>query len=520
MRKNILLIFAVILLAGTLCAGGRVTVHFFYSKSCEHCAEVLEEYFRPLSQEYSSVLILRILEIEEDLSNYEKLIEMEEEFGDEGNEIPVVFVEDSVFGGDEIERLKPYLAALLESASSKSAGKSPADTSKTAAAAPADTPEEIAETAEEATTKADRVPVTLAFFWEPGCEHCQRVTYDLELLKERHPTLIVRDWNIDEREAKKLNEALSIRRDVPQKKHLTTPAIFLADTFFITDGISFRAIDEAVSRLEKSITGDTVWNIPEEELIAAGEAIRSRFKGLQVAPVIGAGLIDGVNPCAFGAIIFFVTFLTVVERKKKEILAVGVAFTLSVFLTYLLIGAGFLRFLQALPFLKTIAHYVYIATGVLAIALGIISLFDFFRSMKGDFGGMVLQLPDKLKKRIHKVIISENEPRARRNIVIAAISTGFLVSILELACTGQVYLPTIIYVMGAPGLKAKAYLFLLLYNLMFILPLVGVFALVYLGVTSDQLTKFLKRNTPIIKVLTALVFFAMAFFLWRTVLVG
>jgi len=131
---------------------------------------------------------------------------------------------------------------------------------------------------------------------------------------------------------------------------------------------------------------------------------------------------------------------------------------------------------------------------------------------------MTLQLPDRLKKRIHKVIISENEPRARRNIVVAAASTGFFVSVLEMACTGQVYLPTIIYVMGAPGLKSRAVFYLFLYNVMFILPLIGVFALVYFGTTSEQLTGFLKKNTPIIKLLTAAVFFAIAFILLRSII--
>ncbi|RKZ28334.1 hypothetical protein DRQ36_10600 [bacterium] len=518
MRKSSLIIAFLFIMINALYSGQRVDVYFFYSKSCEHCQEIRENLLPPIKKEHSANLVIRELEIEDDINNYEKLISMEEEYGDEGNEIPVIFIGDRVIAGDEIEaEFLPYLEELLaEIEKGEELKPEPTETTEIAEKEPIGKPK-------RPSTKPEPkkiYPVFMAYFWEPGCQHCQRVTYDLQLLKNYHPTLIIKDWNIKKRDAKLLAEALSLRLMVPEELHMATPAIFLSDTAFVTDQISYRAIDEAITRLEKVPDADTVWKATAEELAEADRVIMSRFKGLHMIPVLAAGLLDGVNPCAFGAIIFFVTFLTVVERKRKEILMVGVAFTLAVFFTYFLIGAGFLKFLQTLPFIKTVARWVYIGTGVFAVALGLLSIFDFLRSRKGEFGDMVLQLPDKLKKRIHRVIIAENEPRARRNIVIAAVTTGFFVSILELACTGQVYLPTIIYVMGAPGLKTKAYFFLLLYNLMFIIPLVVVFAVVYYGTTSEQLTAFLKRNTPLVKLLTALMFFAMAYILWRTVLLG
>jgi len=512
MRKTNFLIAILFAFAAVCFASERIDVYFFYSISCEHCAAIRSEILEPLKKEYSANLVIRELEIEEYPENYEKLIEMEEAYGDEGNEIPVLFVGERVFGGEEIEsEFLLYLKSLLSAITAEKKPKEPEEKE----------PESAVEDSLRKLFQVEReYPVFMAYFWETGCQHCQRVTYDLQLLKKRHKTLLVKDFNVEERESKLIAEALGIRLDVPEELHMATPAIYLPDTAFVSDQISFRAVDEAITRLEKIDNLDTVWKISDEELAEADRIIRSRFSGLQLAPVIAAGLLDGVNPCAFGAIIFFVTFLTVVKRKRKEILRVGVAFTLSVLVTYFLIGAGFFSFMQALPFLNVIARWVYVATGVLAVALGFLSLFDFFRSRKGQLSDIILQLPDKLKKRIHKVIISENEPRAKRNLFLAALTTGFLVSILELACTGQVYLPTIIYVMGAPGLKTRAYSYLLLYNLMFILPLVAVFAVVYFGTTSEQLTGFLKKNTPIIKLLTALMFFTMAYFLWRTVLLG
>jgi hypothetical protein len=70
----------------------------------------------------------------------------------------------------------------------------------------------------------------------------------------------------------------------------------------------------------------------------AEESIVERFKGLGLLTIVSAGLIDGINPCAFATLIFFVSYLAFIGRKKKEVLWVGMGFSGAVFITYLLIG--------------------------------------------------------------------------------------------------------------------------------------------------------------------------------------
>jgi cytochrome b561 len=76
---------------------------------------------------------------------------------------------------------------------------------------------------------------------------------------------------------------------------------------------------------------------------------------------------------------------------------------------------------------------------------------------------------------------------------------GFLVSILESLCTGQVYLPTIVFMTRAPAMRSAAIGYLLLYNVMFILPLVGILALTFLGVRSETLGRLLRRRLAAVK---------------------
>ena len=96
--------------------------------------------------------------------------------------------------------------------------------------------------------------------------------------------------------------------------------------------------------------------------------------------------------------------------------------------------------------------------------------------------------------------------------------TGLIVSILELACTGQVYLPTIIFVMGVPELRARAFAYLLLYNLLFVLPLVVVFLFVYHGSNSRQLMRIMRQRAGTIKLATTVLLFGMAIWLGASLL--
>ena len=56
------------------------------------------------------------------------------------------------------------------------------------------------------------------------------------------------------------------------------------------------------------------------------------FEQITFWAIIAAGLIDGVNPCAFAVIVFFVSFLAVYKYERKEVILVGSAYCLAVFL--------------------------------------------------------------------------------------------------------------------------------------------------------------------------------------------
>jgi cytochrome c biogenesis protein CcdA len=336
-------------------------------------------------------------------------------------------------------------------------------------------PEEVASTAE---------PIYLAYFYQTGCQDCDRVQADLAL-----------------------SEWLGERAGVPQLRRLTAPTVFVGDDYVLEEELDARSLEALI--IEYTPDGaERFWEGWEE---SAGSAVRrgivERFESLGAFTVVFAGLVDGLNPCAFATLIFFVSYLTISGRKGREILLVGAAFTSGVFLAYMGVGLGFYHVLDLLgDLLAQLGRWVYGLTGAFCIVLAAFSFLDYLKARRGNVADMSLNLPHKLRLKINAVI---RRTRTSRAFVGAAFGAGVVVSFLELACTGQVYLPTIIFVMSMPDLKARATLFLVIYNLLFTAPLVVVFVLAYYGTGAKQFSDFLQRRASTVKLGLSFLFLAL-----------
>ncbi|MDH7488314.1 MAG: hypothetical protein QHH80_02250 [Anaerolineae bacterium] len=504
-RKTILTALAA-LMALALASGAAlaqqpvVRALFFYSPTCPHCEAVIKEYIPPLMQKYGRQLEIAFIDISNP-QNYEGLLRLEAAYGLDSTKtgVPEVFIGDKVLTGEyairnDMERIvQEYLA--------QGGVDYPAIARINPEGTPAPTP----------TPNAPAKSIALAYFYKAGCQECNRVEYDLRLLESRVPGLKV--YRFDVVEQAPLNEWLSQRNGVPQDKRLIAPAVFVGDDFLVDEQVTYDALSKLVDKY-KATGAPAVWEGWDKDNPQAKQGILERFQSFGALTVAAAGLVDGLNPCAFATIVFFISYLAFVGRKGNDLLFVGAAFTLGVFLTYTLVGFGLLRAVQALPFMATLGRWVYIAAGVLAFVLAVLSVNDFLAARRGKPDEMRLKLPTAWRKQINKVIREGSRVRA---FVAVAFATGFVVSLIELACTGQVYLPTILFVMSVPSMRAQAISYLMLYNVMFILPLIVVFGLAYAGTSSQTLAAFVNKQTATVKLLTAAIFFILAVWLLYSV---
>jgi len=342
----------------------------------------------------------------------------------------------------------------------------------------------------------------MVYFTSPGCADCARAEGIFEHLREYLPELEIQTHNMNKLVAKQLNEALSDRFNVPDKVRLVSPAVFTAAGYLIKSDISFSSLGDLLSRSAAMPESD--WHVVEQqEIEKARESLGEKGASMDVGLVAGAGLLDGVNPCAFATIIFLLSYLQVTRRQPREIARVGLAFILGVFLAYFALGLGLFKLVSGLDLLRHGGQMLDWSIAAVALVLMLMNARDGVLCLQGRMEDMTLQLPAFLKSGIHGVI---RHGARHAHFVIAAFIVGIVISFLELACTGQVYLPLIHYMLSSGKHTARAVCYLLIYNLAFIAPLVVVFILACFGLTNQGLTKFMRKHAAAVKFCTSALF--------------
>jgi cytochrome c biogenesis protein CcdA/thiol-disulfide isomerase/thioredoxin len=495
--------------------GGKPVVRFvlFYGEQCPHCHTIIYEYLPTVREKYGDQVEWAML----DVANpdvYEALVLLgqsaqlpEEAVG----AYPAIYIGGLILVGENqiqqnLEKAIDYLLEHggLDFPSWLIVEPTPVTTPGTPpTATPTGAPQPTA-------TEQANKPMALAYFTKVGCQECDRVAAALNALQARYPALQVETFEVETNGA--LAEWLGARCGVPEGRRLLTPAVFMGQDALVAEEVTYDNLKALVERYAATGAEATWTNFDPNQQTEAENSLVERFHSFGVLAVLGAGLVDGINPCAFTTLILFISYLTLTGRKGWEIIITGLAFTLGVFIVYVALGMGLFRVLEAIPFfqgtMSVLRTVIFTLTGVLCLVLAVVAFQDFLKARKGDTKEMALRLPDKLRLQINRVI---RTGARRRAFVPAAFVTGLLVSLIELACTGQVYWPTIVFVMQVPELRTCAVLYLLLYNLAFILPLVIVFVLAYLGVTTaDRLGRFLRRWMWAIKLTTAVFFLLIA----------
>ena len=362
-------------------------------------------------------------------------------------------------------------------------------------------------------------PVDAVLFTSPYCPHCRHLKQDgfPQTFKEKYKgqvRLVEYDLTQDAN-----NVIFSQTMKAYQLESAGIPMLVIGET--VLQGYPSQIGPGADTAVAQALRNNETTRVPglqtEENLLSTHETL---FSQITLWAIIGAGLADGVNPCAFAVIVFFVSFLAAYKYTKKEIIVVGSAYCLAVFLAYVLMGLGAFHVLYAMKAFKYVTLVVQWGMVGLCGVFLLLSLYDFIvyqRTKKSE--KMLLQLPTNYKMYIHKVMrfFLKDKHSSMWRLLLAAFLVGFVVSGVEAVCTGQVYLPTIVVILKEVNQHFwRATEFLLFYNLMFILPLVLVFVLTLCGKESATFNNWLKKHLGLTKFLLCLVFLGLLILLLAT----
>lgn len=357
----------------------------------------------------------------------------------------------------------------------------------------------------------NRAPVTLVYFFSPSCHRCTMTRADVMPLIEEHYSARLKVEYRDITDVENYKMLFTLKQQLGADEKSVFPVLYITGKFL--DG-----------RDEGNLTYETIASfiaqgMSREEAKPAVTAttadIEKHFHSLAPLAIMAAGFVDGINPCAFTVIVFFMSFLFFQGYKKKSIAAVGLSFIAAVFITYLLLGLGFFATLHAMKGYTLITRIIAISIGVISIIFGALSIYDAFIFLKkGESDEMVLHLPKSIKQKIQSVIGDQYrlkkdvaaKPTSMLALIGGALAVGFIISIFESVCTGQLYVPTIIYVLKTSSYKLKAFALLFMYNLMFILPLLAIYGLALAGVSSQSFAGAMKKHMFLIKLFLAAMF--------------
>lgn len=196
---------------------------------------------------------------------------------------------------------------------------------------------------------------------------------------------------------------------------------------------------------------------------APAVAMQTYLPQITLPTVIAAAAVDGINPCAFTVLLLFITALLAtlqagegsLRAARLRLIGMGSIYIAAIFLTYLALGVGVLKSLD----LFTRQHAPARIGALLAILFGLWMLKDYFLP---DVGWR-LQAPGKVG------VIARQA--AKKATIPALITGGFLIGLCTVPCSGAVYLAVISLLALQPS-ALLGYGYLVLYNLVFILPLV------------------------------------------------
>lgn len=192
--------------------------------------------------------------------------------------------------------------------------------------------------------------------------------------------------------------------------------------------------------------------------------------------VLTTGLLDSLNPCAISLLLLYIGLLYTMRKDHKAIMQFGFFYVGAIYVTYFMIGLGLL---QVINFFNVPFLFAKI-TAAIAIIFGILNIKEYFWPNSPFSIRIPMNIRQKASEWAHKATIP------------AAIVLGVIIALHEFPCSGAVYLVILGYLAKNETLT-RGILYLMLYNLTFVLPLLAILGLASNRVLTEKFVNWQER---------------------------
>lgn len=348
----------------------------------------------------------------------------------------------------------------------------------------------------------DALRVNLYLFWSTTCPHCHRALRFLDELAEELPWLDVHQFE--------LSDPATVRTYQTFAKAFDIEAAYVPAFFYCGQTFNGYTDDQTTGTYLR----DTLKECHAELQVNAGAAADPATQSSNTppqqpisVPLIGdldpaslslpvmtilLGGLDAFNPCAFFVLLFLLSLMVHV-RQRSHMAIVGGTFVLVSGALYFLFMAAWLNVFLI------VGHLALVTTvaGLIAIAIGAVNVKDYVWFKRG----VSLSIPESAKpglfQRMRGLVATSNLP----SILIGTMTLALAANAYELLCTaGFPMVFTRILTLNELS-PATHYLYLTLYNVVYVLPLL---AIVVVFVVTLGARKLSEDEGRILKLLSGL----------------
>ena len=367
----------------------------------------------------------------------------------------------------------------------------------------------------------------IRLFGSTGCEQCERVQHGIvQEARSLYPQIKYSKTLIDDVEGFKqllaLEEKFGDDRNESVKVFIgyfphsvqVLAGVAEIEQHLIEQCIQFVDITSQKKLTSASFSADhhgTVAinksSLTSEETSSSLSFARQRVDQFTLWAVISAGFIDGINPCVFSTLVFFMSLLAASQVTGRRLLSVGLSFCFGSFVMYTTMGFGLLQIM------RSFWGFSIMQTSMQLIVVAVLGWFAFdsfrsaYRFSKNNLNiGDSCNLPLGIVGKIHRAI---RQGIGTKNLVAGAFGCGLVVTAFESICTGQVYVPTLVLIIQSDPTPILSWFYLLLFNISCITPLLLIFIMVYRGVRFEVFETWTKKNVRSSKILLGTFFIIM-----------
>jgi cytochrome c biogenesis protein CcdA len=351
--------------------------------------------------------------------------------------------------------------------------------------------------------------LNVVYFYSSKCLACKENTSFIKNLETLDGINLIK-YNTNEEDCTTTQSAYAEHFGVSEIDSLKVPYIYFGDkSYELSPSIHAKVLNE----INDYVSGNVDYENFKYDSDKCEKSPFEKFMEKMTVPgILLAGLIDGINPCAISMLMVFYSFLLMTENKKK-IIIMSSMFIFGIFAANLTFGLGIKYFYNTFAGNGILLYALYgISIGMCLVAF-ILNTIDIINAKKNKEAKN--QLPDRIKFKLSNIL--RNSIFSKFAAAVALL-VGFLIGAVELACTGQIYFPTLTYMIQTTNYGFESIILLIGYNLMFVLPLIIITVIAAIIKEPEKVkTAVMKRNW-LIKLVANIFFVIMIYILTKQIL--